>query len=113
MKTIIAIIVIVGVLFLGYWYYGTPKTVSGPLLVQTGTGVADDGTIIGQKTIALLQELEKVNIDQSIFASMSYQSLQDFGVEIQSEPIGRTDPFAPVGFDSGATASTTTSGLGR
>ncbi|MDD4989014.1 MAG: hypothetical protein PHV42_01120 [Candidatus Pacebacteria bacterium] len=114
MRTIIIILVIVGLLFLGYWYYGTPPSGSSALLVQTGAGAGDSGQMIGQKTIALLRELEKVQIDQSIFSTASFQSLQDFGVEIQPEPIGRPDPFAPVGFESGTMGlSTTTSTLGR
>ncbi|MDD5050405.1 MAG: hypothetical protein PHV93_01525 [Candidatus Pacebacteria bacterium] len=116
MKTIIIIIILAGVLFLGYWYYRSPGTPSGALLVQTtGTGTDDQGLVIGQKTIALLQELQKVNIDNSIFSTTAFQSLQDFGVEIQAEPVGRPDPFAPVGYEGGTvvTFGTTTSDFGR
>ncbi|MDD5357101.1 MAG: hypothetical protein PHS53_03070 [Candidatus Pacebacteria bacterium] len=107
MKTIIIILVLVGAVFLGYWYYASPvKNPDSALLTQTtSSGVDDQGLVIGQKTITLLQELEKVNIDRSIFATAAFQSLQDFGVEIQAEPIGRPDPFAPVGYEDGSVSS--------
>ncbi len=116
MKTFIIILILAALGFLGYSYYGSPSS-SAPkaLSVQTGSGVTDQGLVVGQKTLSLLRELDKVKIDHGIFSSAAFQSLQDFGVEIQSEAIGRPDPFAPVGFESGTVTPsvTTTDDTGR
>ncbi len=104
MKNTIIIIVVAAMLLLGYWYYSAPAASSGTLLVQSGAGV-DGGEVIGQKTISLLQQLAKVSIDQQIFATPAFQSLIDFGVDIQEEPVGRPDPFAPIGSEGGAAFS--------
>ena len=114
MKSVITIIIVVAVGFLGYWYYATPKPATNELLV--GSAVSGntnaDTILVGKKIISLLSEMQRIHIDQSIFGATAFQSLEDFGVEIKPELVGRHDPFAPIGFESGASFEATSSARG-
>ena len=52
---------------------------------------------IGSELLALLLELEEINLDTSIFDSQVFRGLTDFGQELIPQPIGRPNPFAPIG----------------
>ncbi len=100
MKTIVTIVIVIALVFLGYWYYASPKPASNELLVSSGEVGSTDNSV-GKKIISLLSEMQKITIDQSVFGAATFQSLLDFDVDIQPEPIGRHDPFAPIGFEEG------------
>jgi hypothetical protein len=52
--------------------------------------------IIGKDLLALLDKIEALNIDTSIFTDRAYLTLQDFSVAIIPEVPGRSNPFAPI-----------------
>ncbi|MGB3922164.1 MAG: hypothetical protein WBL19_02720 [Minisyncoccia bacterium] len=54
---------------------------------------------IGTDIINLKNDLEKVNFDQSLFASPGYLGLIDFSIAIPDLPVGRVNPFANIGRD--------------
>ncbi|MEX0935026.1 MAG: hypothetical protein WDZ70_01740 [Candidatus Paceibacterota bacterium] len=66
------------------------------LQVETVGGV--DGT--DSTVISLLGRLRTVEFDEAIFASPGFRNLVDYGVELESQPRGRSNPFAPVGTDA-------------
>ncbi len=107
MKTIITIVIVIGLAFLGYWYYAAPKPASNELLVSSG-GIGTIDNSVGKKIITLLGQMQKITIDQSVFGAATFRSLLDFGVEIQPELMGRHDPFAPIGYEQGVTSFDTT-----
>ena len=47
--------------------------------------------------ILKLEQLQAINIDQSLFSSPEFNSLVDYRQDIVEEPYGRENPFAPVG----------------
>lgn len=51
----------------------------------------------GQRNIILLRELEVINLSSQLFDSTAFQSLIDYTVTITPEPLGRSNPFAPIG----------------
>lgn len=53
----------------------------------------------GREILALLAELKSVRLDESIFSDPMFQSLLDTSVELNPEPKGRPNPFAPLGKD--------------
>jgi hypothetical protein len=57
-----------------------------------------------------LLQLRSIRLDGAIFADPAFASLRDSGVDIVSEPIGRRNPFAPLGEggSSGVPATTAT-----
>jgi hypothetical protein len=54
---------------------------------------------VGSDVLSLYASLQAVTIDQSIFSSPLYRNLVDFSPELQSQPSGRTNPFASIGQD--------------
>lgn len=71
------------------------------------------GNLKGREILALLEDLKVIQLDQSIFSDPMFQSLQDTSVALNSEPKGRTNPFAPLGKDivSGSTENTATTSV--
>lgn len=51
--------------------------------------------------LTLLLEMRSVNLSGNIFSDPVFQSLEDFGQELVSEPVGRENPFAPIGLIGG------------
>lgn len=59
-----------------------------------------EATKIGQEFINQLLSLRAIKLDDEIFSSLSFQSLEDFTIVlIQSGNEGRPNPFAPFGSD--------------
>jgi len=60
-----------------------------------------------QDLVATLLALRAVKLDGSLFSDPGFQSLKDFSTAIVPEPIGRPNPFAPLGSNIVINASTT------
>ena len=92
----IGIVILVGG---GLWYglsqSGTPEqslvtTVAG----STGSPTQDTAD---QELVATLLTLRRVTLSGTIFQDPAFTSLRDFGTTIVAEPVGRLNPFAPLG----------------
>lgn len=92
-KTILIIvaIVIVGALALFYFMGGSTPD-DGSLLSSDSTGNKQ----VGSKVLSLLNQIESLKIDTSIFTSAAYQTLVDYSVTIPPQNVGRPNPFAPL-----------------
>ena len=76
------------------WYGFSGGTSSGTLL---GTESATSAVNAENKDIVeTLLILRSVELSGTIFSSNIFRGLQDFSTEITQEPVGRTDPFAPL-----------------
>ena len=49
--------------------------------------------------ITLLAALRSASFDLEFFAIPEFESLTDFSVELTPQPVGRRNPFAPLGSD--------------
>jgi len=90
------IFVIVGLIilaFIGYSFFFTGKDVA-PL---TAESVDPSQSAVEQELIGLLLELRSIQLDESLFSDRRFKNLKDFNQDIVSEPVGRTNPFAPLG----------------
>lgn len=94
--TLIVLILGVGA-FVAYQNYYVPSLNIDPLVSEGQVA----GSIVGQEIISLLGELESIKLDVTIFEKESFRSLIDFGQTINSEPVGRGNPFAPIGVETG------------
>lgn len=94
-KNILFGVAILGVCFFAYQYWAGAE-VSESQLVSVGS---IDSVDVGGETLKLLSELRTLVLDEDIFVDKVFQSLEDFSMELQSQPIGRNNPFAPVGTD--------------
>ena len=90
-QCIILFVAVVAVLYGGYMLFFAPS--SEEALVATSE---QGSTGADQELIALLLELKSIHLDDALFADPLFKSLEDFGKELVSEPVGRTNPFAPL-----------------
>ena len=93
-KTVIIIAVIIIVAFIGYSYFFTGNT-NAPALASED--VTNQNAAVDADLISLLLTLKGINLDDSIFGDPAFQSLTDFGKDLIPEPVGRSNPFAPIG----------------
>jgi hypothetical protein len=102
-------IVLVGLggLLLGViaWYVLSSEETPTSLLevqpVAAGTVSAEERAILDT-----LFQLRAIQLTGSIFTNPAFLALRDFRTEIVAEPIGRRNPFAPLGADLAAPAET-------
>lgn len=104
----IGLVVVVGG---GVWYglsasSATPASTLTAVSTSSGSPTQESAD---QQLVATLLSLRAVTLSGTIFQDPSFESLKDFGTPIVAEPVGRTDPFAPLGSAANATAATTTS----
>jgi hypothetical protein len=103
-KLIVALIVIV-MLGVG-WYTLSGNSAPAPTLTTTsvaGSSPAD------QNMVSTLLALRAVTLDATIFSDPAFMSLKDFSTQIVPEPVGRTNPFAPLSTSASASATSTQS----
>lgn len=65
-----------------------------PVLSGTPTTAS---TAVDQDLVAILFELKAITLNDDIFSNPVFRSLVDFGQELVPEPVGRVNPFAPLG----------------
>lgn len=74
-----------------YIYFAYFSAPSLPPLSSNDTNIA-----LSQNLLVTLQSLHTIKLDNSIFSDPAFQSLNDFGVAIPSENVGRRNPFEPL-----------------
>ncbi len=82
-------VIIIAFFAYSYFFAGTPE----PVL----SGNPSATVSVDQDLLGLLLTLKGIELDNSLFADSAFQSLQDFSQALVSEPIGRLNPFAPLG----------------
>jgi hypothetical protein len=88
-KSLIVIIAIIILGGAGYFYYqgrGAPAT-STLDVTQSAEGA---------QVIALLNQIQGLRIDKTLFTDPGYLTLIDYTVPIPEQPVGRVNPFAPL-----------------
>lgn len=95
-KKIIYILVAVVLLFALYNFFFAGDD-DGALLVSEVPG---GGNIdVGREILASLLEIRSFKLDEGIFEDKGFKLLFDFSQEIESQPVGRPNPFSPIGVD--------------
>jgi hypothetical protein len=96
-QIIIAIIVIVAI-FIGYrmLFPGEGSNEATLAVDQPAAAQIADSQVI----LALLDKLDKIKLDDSIFSDKVFIRLVDFGQPIPEQSIGRQNPFLPIGRDT-------------
>ncbi len=99
-KTTISVIVAIIIVAIAYFYY-TGTTATSTNLVSS------DNASVGTQVLGLLNQIQSLHIDNSVFTDPGYKTLRDFSVPIPTVDVGRPNPFAPLpGFStSGSSAS--------
>jgi hypothetical protein len=96
------------VLLLGAYVYFT--YFSGPPSSPTLTA-SDASITLSQNLLVTLQNLHTIQLDDSIFSEPAFISLNDFGVTIPLQSVGRSDPFLPLGSSATPASTPTTPAL--
>ena len=101
--------VVVVVLIIGGAWYGFTQT-STPAAVLTTTSV-DSSNPTDQDLVTTLLQLQAVSLNGAVLTDPSFLSLKDFTTQVVTEPVGRSNPFAPLSSQSltESAASSTTS----
>jgi hypothetical protein len=102
--TILLLLVMLGG---GYFFFiRTPG--SGTVAVGAVSGAA--GGAVSSDEQALIDQLlalRSLRLDETIFSDPLFKSLKDFSEPIPPEPVGRANPFLPIGIGSVRTGTTT------
>ena len=91
---------LLGALLIGGYYVFWGGS-SEPSLVQTQV---ESASLEGQQLLAILGDLHALTLDDAIFKDPVFVSLNDYGVVIPVQPLGRSNPFAPVAATPAATS---------
>lgn len=93
-KSIISIVVVGVVLLVIYFYFtgGSTPSDSGSF-DETGL---PNSAMVGVNTLSLLNQIQSLRIDTSIFKDAAYKTLTDYSVIIPEVNVGRPNPFAPL-----------------
>ena len=92
---VLVIIFLVIVAFVAYSFF--PGGEEEDLLT---TEVVGGNTLVGtvdRELLSLLLELQGLKLEAEIFGSDVFKGLIDFGQELLPHPVGRPNPFAPIG----------------
>jgi hypothetical protein len=98
-KNMFIIIGMLAVAGIAYFYYSGSNSQTASSFNQT----TDEGQQAGAMVLNLLNQIQSLKIDNSLFKDPAYLTLQDYTVQIPEIPIGRTNPFAPLSGESQAT----------
>lgn len=104
----IVIIVIAGI----WWGLSQPPATSSSVIATVdASGAPVTGASTGAPgggssgLVETLLALRTVTLSGSIFSDPAFQNLKDFSVAIVPEPVGRPDPFAPLGVSASVSGS--------
>lgn len=95
---------VIAVLAIGYSFFSGNSLPDGLTSQAVGSAPQEGGDLI-----ALLAELKSIDLDTSILEDSTFLTLQDFTVSLSPEPVGRTNPFAPLGVGTSGVATATSS----
>ena len=95
-NNIITLVLVIVVGMIAYWYLTKTDTTAGYLV----TDVKTTDTVDAKYIYNILQQMEQVTLDDSIFENPAFKKLKDNYVSFPAQVAGRNNPFAPVGMDS-------------
>jgi len=116
-KYLIIIVVVIIVAFIAYTIYtsGAPANDSTSLQKTTavGAGATSAGVVVPSSNSSIpnndlansfveqLLTIKNINLKVDFFSDPVFIALKDNHIDIQSQPISRPNPFAPIGQDAG------------
>jgi hypothetical protein len=95
-KQIIVATIVIIIAFIGLKMFFTEPKIEEATLVADQT---KNEFIDGQTILILLNRLNQVTLDDSIFTDKTFTSLVNFEKPITDQIIGRSNPFLPIGTD--------------
>lgn len=104
MKKFLIPIFVFLVLIFFYVYFENSKGAGSAALVPRDPSSNQANIGVGAEIILLLQKLDRITLDTSLFDEQTFQSLKDFSITLRPQSVGRPNPFAPIGTDTTSSA---------
>ncbi len=100
-KIIISVVALIALFFV-YNIFIKPSDPDQGLFARSGqTGNRENAIALGREIISALDRIKAIQIDTSVFDHPVLNRLVDKTNIITPQPRGRSNPFAPIGVDSG------------
>lgn len=84
-------------LFVAYTLFFKRASSVPPDTLVTTSGGRSEVDAITVDLLTLLLSLKTLDLDTTIFSDDRFKSLTDFSVELIPQPVGRSNPFLPLG----------------
>ena len=99
-KLIITVIVIIAAFFV-YGKFFAKDSSSGPLLGSTQSNTPENSAdVLGADIIRAINQIDSLSLDRSVFSNPVLLELVDRSETIQTEDVGKPNPFSPIGVSS-------------
>lgn len=89
---LILILVLAGGYYVYSTFFSTPATTAPVSYGSEGSGAAQ----LEQELLSELLQLQRIQLDASVFSDPAIQALVDLSQGIEPQKIGRQNPFAPL-----------------
>jgi hypothetical protein len=96
-KNIVTILGVLTIAFAGYYFYMQKAAVD---ISATDDFALQQMLASTEIFIVRSQELDQMSFDLSVFEDPRFRTLRTFATPVEEQPVGRTNPFAPVGGDN-------------
>lgn len=93
-RKIITIGIFAVLLFSALYFFVFNKNTPPITFDQFGNPV--QAQVVGQDLVDLLNQLQGVTLDDSLFAKQAFINLTDYAITLSNEPQGRANPFGPI-----------------
>ena len=104
-QTVVAVIIVI-VAFVGFKkFFGDGVSSDTTLTTESNTAQFVDG----QSILILLNQLNKVTLNEDIFSSPIFSGLVNFTKPIPDQVLGRSNPFSAIGNENSSTPVAATS----
>ncbi len=93
-KNIFLVIGLIVVAFFAYRVFFGVDGIDASLLISDKSSISQGA--VGQDLLQLINTLNNLELDESIFTDPVFRSLDDLSQDLTPEPSGRNNPFAPI-----------------
>ena len=106
-KIIIVVVVIFIIAALGFslfYFTSGSDTAADSTIVVSGPNATDTPAVVASRDfLVVLGKFESITFNTSVLEDRVFASLIDQSVALQQEPMGRPNPFAPLGAEASTT----------
>ena len=95
MRKIIMIAILAILVFSALYFFVFNKKAPITVLDQFGNPV--EAQVVGQDLVDLLNQIQAVTLDESLFRNPAFIHLTDYSIVLPEEPRGRQNPFDTIG----------------
>lgn len=99
-KKIIIILAVAIIIFLVYAFMSGSEPQGSESLLTSSNQQQNQSTqsrIVGNEIVAALNQIETLKLSRDIFDDPVFRSLVDRSQPLPNEPVGKTNPFSPIG----------------